>query len=219
MLLRAKSRRRDLNNDVIGLQKLIVKLEKHDAWRPLGFASFNLLCHYELELSDEEVDLIRKAPRGRALGEVLRTCGERQQGAAARTTGEVLPSDGTVHPGNAAEFRHHTQTARAEANGISRAQQQKLDALATRAPELHAKVKAGEMSTHRACVEAGIVKAPTPLESAQRAFDRLTSTEQQEFLEWAQGRRGAAQDGAGSHADGRGETRPSGGEDRPAGGS
>jgi hypothetical protein len=95
-----------------------------------------------------------------------------------------------------------TQAARAEEAGISRAQQQKLDALARRAPELHAKVKAGEMSTHRACVEAGIVRVPTPLERILRDFDRLTEVEQQEFLKLAQARRGTAQDGAGSHATG-----------------
>jgi hypothetical protein len=53
---------------------------------------------------------------------------------------------------------------------VSKRHQEKLDALSRQAPELLAKVQAGEMSCHAACVEAGIVKVPTPEERIEREF-------------------------------------------------
>ncbi len=66
--------------------------------------------------------------------------------AAAQATDpdKVLPSDGSVHPGNARQFAEHKQEARAEAAGIGERTQRKLDAPARRAPDLLDKVKTGE---------------------------------------------------------------------------
>jgi hypothetical protein len=80
-------------------------------------------------------------------------------------TGEViatvLPADGSVHPGNAAKFRHHSQAERAKASGISKRQQQKLDALAKAGRrDLLALISAGNMSVRRAMVEAGLEEGP-----------------------------------------------------------
>jgi hypothetical protein len=92
--------------------------------------------------------------------------------AALGTTGEVLPSDGSVHPGNASQFANHTQERRSLMNGVSKRTQEKLDALARRFPALHEKVKAGRMSCHAAAVEAGIVKVPTTKSSAASSSRR-----------------------------------------------
>lgn len=73
MLGQAKLRRHDLQVDVVGLQDLIRKLEKHGAWKALGFVSFEMLCLKELDLDEEEVELVKTAKKGRALGAVIET--------------------------------------------------------------------------------------------------------------------------------------------------
>ena len=61
---------------------------------------------------------------------------KRVQAAAAQTEPEmVLPADGSVNPGNGAQFAHHTQTVRAAQSGVGRRTQQKLDRLARERPE------------------------------------------------------------------------------------
>ena len=101
-----------------------------------------------------------------------RSTAERTRKAAEATTGEVLPSDGQIHPGNASQIANHTQRARAEQSLISKRQQEKLDALKRKAPDRLAEVQRGTKSVHRACIEAGIVKVPTPLETILRLLPR-----------------------------------------------
>ncbi len=43
---------------------------------------------------------------------------EATQAAAQQTKGEMLPSDGSIHPGNARQFAGHTQTDRAVVAGV-----------------------------------------------------------------------------------------------------
>lgn len=81
---------------------------------------------------------------------------ERIRAAAEATTGDVLPSDGSVHPGNARKFSELTQSKRGAKAGVSDRTQRKLDRLKREFPELHAEIVAGRMSVHRAAVEAGI---------------------------------------------------------------
>jgi hypothetical protein len=70
--------------------------------------------------------------------------------------------------------RPQSRRERERQNDISERQQAQLDALAKKAPKLLEKVQAGELSCHRACVEAGIVKVPTPLEQAQRLAEAIS---------------------------------------------
>lgn len=53
------------------------------------------------------------------------------------------------------------------------------------APEIFARLESGEFKSVRAAaIAAGIVKPPTPLQVAQRAFRKLTSEEREEFVSW-----------------------------------
>lgn len=54
------------------------------------------------------------------------------------------------------------------------------------APELHARVIAGELSPHGAMVEAGFRKRPTPLADAKRAWTRMAEPDRREFLAWVE---------------------------------
>jgi hypothetical protein len=103
---------------------------------------------------------------------------QRQTDAAEKTTGAVLPRGGDQRSEESEPRRKlrndSSQAERAKSAGISKRQQENLDALARRAPNLHDAVKAGEISVHSACVRAGIVKVPTALEVAKRAWFKLS---------------------------------------------
>ena len=101
--------------------------------------------------------------------------------SAETTTGdEALPKHAHPDP----QFADQTQASRAQQKGISQRTQEKLDALARRAPDLMARVRAGEMTTHRACIEAGIVKVPTPLDATKKMVRRLAPEDRIALVQW-----------------------------------
>jgi hypothetical protein len=53
------------------------------------------------------------------------------------------------------------------------------------APELHARVIAGDLSPHGAMVEAGFRRRPVPLDQAKRAWLKMDKSERVEFLAWS----------------------------------
>lgn len=57
------------------------------------------------------------------------------------------------------------------------------------APELHARVIAGELSPNGAMVEAGFRHRPNPLDQAKRAWSKMSLTERSEFLAWTKNQR------------------------------
>jgi hypothetical protein len=63
------------------------------------------------------------------------------------------------------------QGERAKKAGIGRQTQIKLS-LARRRPDLLEEVRAGRMTTHRAAVQAGIVKQDSPFETARKAIEK-----------------------------------------------
>src|SRR5262245_9061105 len=71
MVGQAKLCRSDLDRDATGLQDIIKKLEKHSAWKVLGFASLERLCDSELSLDKKAIELIRVARPGTTLRAVL----------------------------------------------------------------------------------------------------------------------------------------------------
>jgi hypothetical protein len=84
---------------------------------------------------------------------------------------------------NADQFGHLSRTARAKAAGISRTQQQKLDALAKAGRgDLLAQIKAGNISVRNAMIEAGLEEEPTALGRLLRNWDKASEEEQRQFL-------------------------------------
>jgi hypothetical protein len=100
--------------------------------------------------------------------------------AAQATTGEVLPQHKHPHP----QFASQTQAERARQNGVGKRTQEKLDALARKAPHQLERVRAGEVSVTRACIEAGIEKGQTPLEQLKRWWARATASQRRAFRAW-----------------------------------
>jgi hypothetical protein len=86
---------------------------------------------------------------------------ERVRLAAEATTGETLPRGGDKKSEewkSIGKLPIDRQPARAASNGISERSQRKLDRLARDFPEQHERVKAGEVSVNRACIEVGIAR-------------------------------------------------------------
>jgi hypothetical protein len=73
-------------------------------------------------------------------------------------TGEAQRGGDKKSEQSKSKFDFDLQKERAERNGVSRYTQIKLDRLARERPDLHERVKAGELSAHRAAIEAGFIK-------------------------------------------------------------
>ncbi len=103
------------------------------------------------------------------------------QAADAEDTGIVRPEG---RPNKLAKFASLSQMERAERNGISHYSQKKLDRLARDFPEQHERVRRGEVSVHRACIEAGFIKESTPLENLHRAWKKADADARAAFVAW-----------------------------------
>lgn len=187
---------RNLGHDCRCLVRFI--REAGEMWESLGYPSRDALILDGYDLEPEEINLavrwleLNDPAEAIGLGEVITaaTASERGKAAAEATTGEVLPADGFVaardEQGRQIADPVGSQSARARQAGVSPRTQRNLDALARRRPDLLGQVQRKEMSTHRACIEAGIVKVKPPLEQAQALCARLSPEERQELLAWLQ---------------------------------
>lgn len=168
MIGQAKLRRQELQRDVTGLQEIIKKLERHEAWTPLGFISLGMLCHAELDLDDREVDLIRQARPGTTLEAVIARAKNppRLPGQGRRTDLQLCADDTKLQRGsNNADYL----TAR----------------IARDRPDILDRMKAGEFpSVRSAGIAAGIVKVPTALDVGKKAWFKMTQEQRTEFLAW-----------------------------------
>lgn len=109
------------------------------------------------------------------------TCRERTRAAAKATKRE----DGPERRGertDLADSAKLSQSARAQQQGVSRDTQKKLDALARTAPDLFAKVQAGELKCNAACIQVGIAKPPSPLKELRKWWKKATEVEREQFL-------------------------------------
>jgi hypothetical protein len=182
-------RRRDFVNlhvtyDCRMLVQFLSEAEK--MWQPLGYKSRDDLVLRGLQLEPEKVVLavrwleLNNPKEDIGLPEVLAVATrERTRKAAEKTDGESLPKG---RQQSNAQFEHLTQPARATKNRIGRTTQQTLDRLAKKFPSLHKKVIAGELSTHRAAVQAGIVKERTALAVLMAAWKRASEEERLAFV-------------------------------------
>lgn len=170
MLGQAKLCRHDIQRDVAGLQELIIKLEKHSAWSALGFPSFGMFCAKELDLDEDEVELIRTAKKGEALGAVIKRAKE------AQPIGE---HGGDRKSENTDQGSDRTLKARGETADYLTAR------IARDRPDVLERMKAGEFTSVRAAaMEAGIVKPVTSLKALKRAWDKASKDERSEFLDF-----------------------------------
>jgi hypothetical protein len=162
MVGQAKLRRQELQRDVTGLQEIIRKLEKHEAWKTLGMLSLGALCQRELDLDERQVDLIRKAKGGTSLEAVIERA---KNPPLTNPNGRPKKGSKPTVSGRGADYL----TAR----------------IARDRPDVLKRMEAGEFSSVRqAAIAAGVVKVPTPLDLLRRAWAKASKAEKDDFVEW-----------------------------------
>jgi hypothetical protein len=161
------------------------RIRDKELYVPSGWPSWRDFCAHFSPAEPERIDIFIRAL------EVLESRGEKRDfgepearriaEAAQATTGEVLPADGSIHPGNARQFADHSQGTRAAAAGVSVRTQRKLDHLANVRPDLLEEVRARRLSAHGAAREAGIVKDPDPFRELKRWWGRASDHDRMRF--------------------------------------
>lgn len=137
----------------------ITLLKQHTAWEALGVPSFGLLCATRLKISEDEADALAKAKKGQSVALVLRKKG------GDRKSEEFQQNQSN----NITLKQRGTNPSYLKAR------------IARDFPEINIE---SFPSVRAAAIEAGIVKVPTNLEKAQKAFLKLTDGEREAFAEW-----------------------------------
>lgn len=158
--------RNKLNTDVEMLQILIDTLQKGEAWKPLGLASFSMLATSKIGLQPEEIDAIIKAKKGVRIG-------------------DVLPLN--THGGDRRSDQHDKNENIRMIDDYGTSATYRIAKLKRDAPEFAARLEAGEFSNVREAERAAGFRVPpklTRVERVKSAFSRLNDGEKREFLEW-----------------------------------
>jgi hypothetical protein len=150
--LMAKQARDRLNSDASNLSMLIARLEKHEAWKVLGYTSMTMLCEKEIGLSSDQLEKIHAAKPGQSIGATLNEYPGPKPGTMTLASRRNAPIGNNI-------------TNRCKARGTSEAYL--LARLRRDHPDLAAKYDAGGFpSVRAAAIEAGIVEP-----SFQCSFD------------------------------------------------
>ena len=169
----------NLERDAGFFSRMVEGVREYDAWKVIGFASFEDFCKAELGKTLCEVEQIVSGVR------VLQATGrtapitERQ----ARTAAEALaaapklathgrPTKGNENKGNIVTLKARGNSKEFLAARINRDH-----------PEIAERVKAGEFKSIRAAaIVAGIVKVKTPLERLFAEWKKASQEERDAFL-------------------------------------
>ena len=87
-------------------------------------------------------------------------------------------------PGKRTDLVDNINKVEPEERPTGTSRQYALRKLEKDAPEMLQKVLAGELSCHRAMINAGFRKELTPLEAAQKAYEKLDDESRRAFHEW-----------------------------------
>ncbi|MEO2014481.1 MAG: hypothetical protein ABGZ53_08910 [Fuerstiella sp.] len=166
----------------------IDSLAESEAWRVLGFISFDAFLISELKISEDFVDLLKTAFTGQTVGDVRKKCDDAKDNPLAA-------SDQTEAPRNPNGRNQHTEPDRSvgNTNRPNNDQTYVIRRLARDHGDLLARVRAGELSANAAAIEAGFrPKTATfnveDLDKAMTAWLRHFTVE--EIIASAEGRHG-----------------------------
>jgi hypothetical protein len=154
----AKLQRDELERDASALKRLISKMQKHEAWKALGVASFDMLCLTQLRLSADEVSAVLKSRKGQSVGATLKRVGR--------------PKAGECNPNNIGITYSRTDPAY----------------LAARLRRDHPEAEFDEAvrgSVRQAAIAAGIVKVPSVLQQLRKVWAKASEADRRTFLEEA----------------------------------
>jgi hypothetical protein len=152
----AKMQREELERDASLLRDLIAKMQKHEAWKPLGVPSFDMLCTTQLRLSADEVSAVLKARKGQSLGTVLGTHGgKREKGQDGKSN---LTKGGVLSPAYLA----------------ARLRRDHPDAVFD---------ESVRGSVRQAAIAAGIVKVPSVLDQLRKLWAKASDADRRTFMD------------------------------------
>lgn len=140
-----------LDTDVRSLQDWIEIATKHEAWRPLGYISLDLMLIKEAKLTQGIIDGIRSAKSG-TVGDVI---------AAAKQNPLA-----DVGPPTKEEKANVCVTNNTKGGTVDYT----LRRLARDCPEMLDRIESGELSVNQAAIAAGIRKKPSQAEICVKAF-------------------------------------------------
>ncbi|HIK94229.1 MAG TPA: hypothetical protein EYG03_19975 [Planctomycetes bacterium] len=125
-------------------------LAKSEAWRVLGFISFDAFLISELKIGEDFVDLLKTAFSGQTVGDIRKKCDDAKANPLAA-------SDQTEAPRNPNGRNQHSEPDRSDRNTNRPTQDQTytIRRLARDHVDLLARVRAGELSANAAAIEAG----------------------------------------------------------------
>jgi hypothetical protein len=157
VVAQAKLQRDELERDASALRRLISKMQKHEAWKALGVASFDMLCLTQLRLSADEVSSVLQSQKGQSVGATLGRVGRPK-------AGEENPANSRVSYGTA-----------------------NASYLAARLRRDHPDAEFDESvrgSVRKAAIAAGIVKVASVLAVLMKAWGKATAEERAAFEQW-----------------------------------
>lgn len=165
----------NLERDAGFFSRMVEGVREYDAWKVIGFASFEDFCKAELGKTLCEVEQIVSGVR------VLQATGrtapitERQ----ARTAAEALAAAPKLQPtGRPSKGSQRPPLQKGSNSKVRLAARINRDH-----PEIAERVKAGEFKSIRAAaIVAGIVKVKTPLERLFAEWKKASQEERAEFL-------------------------------------
>ena len=151
----AKLQREELERDASALRRLISKMQKHEAWKALGVASFDMLCATQLQLSADEVSAVLKARKGQTVGAVLRKVGRPKAGEGNDSNRSISAGAGPAYL--AARLRRDHPDAVFD--------------------------EAVRGSVRQAAIAAGIVKVPSVLDQLRKLWAKASEADRRTFME------------------------------------
>ena len=158
-----------MQSDAAALVELMDKLAKHEAWLPLGYASFEMLSQIEVNLNAKDIERLRQAKSGETIGAVLAPHPGPVPGTMTKAARESAP--------NITNSENKCISGNARYGGESKY----LSVLLARDyPAIKARLDAGEFpSVRAAALAAGIVQPSfqcpaDPVKAAARLRKRFT---------------------------------------------
>ena len=163
----------NLERDAGFFSRMVEGVREYDAWKVIGFASFEDFCKAELGKTLCEVEQIVSGVRVlQATGRTAPITPAEAMAAAPKLATHGRPTKGNENKGNIVTLKARGNSKEFLAARINRDH-----------PEIAERVKAGEFKSIRAAaIVAGIVKVKTPLERLFAEWKKASQEERAEFL-------------------------------------
>lgn len=174
--------------NINNVPSLVLRVIKEDMWQDFVVQSTKETVHYAY--FEEFVEALTPNGLETTMGTLEDLCRNDAEVLVKLTNVTKRPRGGTNNPAGTNQHQEkevnvdniNIDQKRSRPTGTSKAQG--LRRLSKDRPDLLEKVTSGEMSTNAACVEAGFRKSPCPIKAAQKAVQKMTPKQLDEFKEW-----------------------------------